>query len=306
MGYGNKILLDVYTIGKRNKVCNLYDSDGQQFGSAYNIKRTREMNGWKELSFTLPVTIDKKINWRAQFMTNEYELRVIDGGEVDWYRITEPTDSDDGIKAEIKVVCPHASALLKKRNLYLEFTDENGIGTLEQLATIALNGSGCALGHYDTFYEPGTQTEKVRTYNCSTKTGTYQMIQDLCDKFYAYPVYYFDDGVLTVDLLARARHDGLLEMRLDKNLSKISRKRDSSDIITRLYVEGEYGDLGYVGIDDIDTVYKPAGLNCLIDFSYYDEIGALTNEQRQAIEDYKTNVGALRQQITAAAGGVQS
>lgn len=134
MGYGNYISLDVYTIGRRNKVCNLYDSQGTQEGSAHTIKRKVEMNGWKELSFILPVYINGERNWRVDYMTNEYELRVLDGNEEDWYRLTEPTDSDNGIKAEVKVECPHCSASLKKRNLFLEFDDENGIGTIAELA----------------------------------------------------------------------------------------------------------------------------------------------------------------------------
>lgn len=48
MGYGNKISIDVYNIGRQVKVCNLYDSGGDQPGTAHSIKRKREMNGWKE------------------------------------------------------------------------------------------------------------------------------------------------------------------------------------------------------------------------------------------------------------------
>lgn len=250
MGYGNYISLDVYNIGRKTKVCSLYSSDGEQFGAAHSIKKTTEMNGWKEITFTLPVRINGEINWRLPFMTNEYELRVIDGDEVDWYRLAEPTDSDDGLKAEIKVTCPHCSAILKKRNLFLEFTDENGIGTLQQLAAKALDGTGWTLGECDTILESDGVTEKVRTYNCSEKTGAYQMIQDICDKFVAYPVFHGD--TMTVDLLARANHVGMLEMMLDKNLAQMTRTRDSSDLITRLYVQGEYGDLGYIGIDDVN------------------------------------------------------
>ena len=250
MGYGNIISLDVYSIGRQTKVCSLYSSEGEQIGSAHSIKRTREMNGWKELTFTLPVKVNGDINWRMQFMTNEYELRVIDGTETDWFRLSEPSDVDDGIKAEIKVTAPHCSVILKKRNLFMAFTDENGIGTLAELATKALDGTGWTLGECDTILESDGVTEKVRTYNCSEKTGAYQMIQDLCDKFVAYPVFHGD--TMTVDLLARANHVGMLEMMLDKNLAQMTRARDSSDLITRLYVQGEYGDLGYIGIDDVN------------------------------------------------------
>ena len=262
-----------------------------QEGAAFSIRRTVEINGWKQIEFDLPVNVNGTRNWRADLIRNEYELRVRDGSETDWYRITEPEDESDGIGAEIHVTCPHCSILLKKRNIYLEFTDENGIGTLTELAGRALAGSGWSLGTVDTFYEADGQTEKVRTYICGEKTGSYQMIQDLCDKFCAYPVFHGDTQ--TVDLLARKRHDGMMEMRLDKNLTNMARKQDSSDIITRLYVEGEYGDLGYVGIDDVN----PTGLNYLMDFSYFREIGALTAEQEATITSYTQTAGTLRQQI---------
>lgn len=300
MGYGNKISVDVYSIGRQVKVCNLYDSDGGQVGSAHSIKRTRELNGWKELSFTLPAYINGELNWRLDYLKNEYEVRVMDGNEVDWFRLAEPTDTDDGKKAEVKVVCPHVSVLLKKRNLFLEFTDENGIGTLQQLAARALDGTGWKLGHVDTFYEPDSRIEKVRTYNCSTKTGAYTMIQDLCEKFVAYPVFHGD--TMTVDLRARSFHDGMVEMRLDKNLAKLARTRDSSDIITRLYVEGEYGDLGYIGIDDIVTPDKPKGLNYIVNFDYYKEIGAMTPEQIAAVPQYLNDAAATRLAIIEAGG----
>lgn len=117
------------------------------------------------------------------------------------------------------------------------------------------------------------------------------MIQDLCDKFTAYPVFHGD--TYTVDLLNRANHIGMLEMRLEKNLVKLARKLDSSDIITRLYVKGEYGDLGYVGIDDVN----PTGLNFLLNFDYYREIGALTAEQEAAILEYVRVVAGYKGDI---------
>lgn len=291
MGYGNRVTVDIYKIGRKEKVGCLYDSEFEQDGAAHDIKRHREMNGWKELSFDLPVNVNGEHNWRADLMTNEYELRVQDGNDVDWYRLTEPTDTSDGIFAEHSVVCPHASVILKKRNIYLSFDDENGIGTLTELAARALDGTGWTLGQVDTFYEPDGVTEKVRTYNCNEKTGAYKMIQDMCNKFVAYPVFHGDTQ--TVDLLARANHVGMLEMRLDKNLTKLSRKRDSGDLVTRLYVEGEYGDLGYVGIDDVN----PTGLSFLLNFDYYREIGALTAEQETAITTYLTNTASVRSSI---------
>lgn len=117
------------------------------------------------------------------------------------------------------------------------------------------------------------------------------MIQGICDKFVAYPVFHGD--TMTVDIWPRTHHVGMLEMRLDKNLASMSRTRDSSDIITRLFVEGEYGDLGYVGIDDVN----PTGLNYLLNFDYYRSIGALTQAQENAINTYIHEMPDIRQAI---------
>lgn len=142
MGYGEIISIDVYSVGRKKKVGCIYDSEVQQPGAVFNINRNREMNGWKELKFTLPVMVNGEENWRLPLMTNEYEIRVTDGDDVDWYRLSQPEDTDDGITANVEVTCPHCSVNLKKRNIYLAFTDENGIGTIREIAERALDGTG--------------------------------------------------------------------------------------------------------------------------------------------------------------------
>lgn len=52
--------------------------------------------------------------------------------------------------------------------------------------------------------------------------------------------------------------------------------------MTRLYVEGEYGDYGYVGIDDVN----PTGLPFLLDFSYYKKVGLFTDAHQAALDRY--------------------
>lgn len=111
MGYGYLIRLDVFTAGRGKKVCTIYDSMGEQEGAAHNIQRVHEMAGWKEISFDIPIRYNGAENWRIAYLTPEYELRVTDGSETDWYKMTEPTDSDDGVKAELHVVCPHISTI---------------------------------------------------------------------------------------------------------------------------------------------------------------------------------------------------
>ena len=67
------------------------------------------------------------------------------------------------------------------------------------------------------------------------------------------------------------------ELYVGKNLDALSVEYSSDDIITRLYVEGEYGDYGYVGIDDVN----PTGLSYLLNFDYYKSIGLFTDEHQQ-------------------------
>ena len=74
----------------------------------------------------------------------------------------------------------------------------------------------------------------------------------------------------------------MLELNFGKNMTSVERKEDAENIITRLYVEGEYGDNGYVGIDDVN----PTGLPYILDFSYFAELGVFTAEHQQAVDDY--------------------
>ena len=62
-------------------------------------------------------------------------------------------------------------------------------------------------------------------------------------------------------------------------------------MITRLYVEGEYTDSGYVGIDDVN----PTGLPFLLNFDYFRELGVFTEEDERALAEY------LRDIVTAKA-----
>ena len=73
-------------------------------------------------------------------------------------------------------------------------------------------------------------------------------------------------------------YDSMMELNFGKNLDSIDRKEDASNIVTRLYVEGEYGDHGYVGIDDVN----PTGLPFLLNFDYFRQLGLFTAEHEQA------------------------
>lgn len=106
-------------------------------------------------------------------------------------------------------------------------------------------------------------TEKVRSIKSDGKRGAYLLISDICKLFGGRAE--FDGDARTVNVYSVNRRDELMELNFGKNLTTIERKEDAADVVTRLYVEGEYTDNGYVGIDDVN----PTGLPFLLNFDYY-------------------------------------
>lgn len=156
------------------KRCNLYDSDVGAKGQAYDITLTSQMNGWKELSFSLPYVVDGEDNWRNDYIRGEYLVRYVNENHVDWYILHAPTKSHKGLSVGYSVTCSHVSSLLSKKNLYLYFDDENGIGTARELLEKVLTGTGWALRDCETFLERDGTTEKIRTLKADEKRGAYQ------------------------------------------------------------------------------------------------------------------------------------
>ena len=56
--------------------------------------------------------------------------------------------------------------------------------------------------------------------------------------------------------------------------------------MTRLYVEGEYSDSGYVGIDDVN----PTGLPFLLNCDYFRDLGVFTPAHEQALSEYLRDI----------------
>lgn len=283
----------VYDItGKR--LCTLFDSKYAQDGAAYDIEVTKEKNGWKEITFTVPYYNSMgERNFRQDFVLNEHQLYEFEDGVCDIYSIKVDNDTHATKQLNLKVQCNHISEELKTKNLYGYFDDENGIGTCQELISIALAGTGWTLAHCDNFYETGTSTAKVRTYHCEPKTGAYNMISGICDIFKAHPV--FDGLNRTVSIYATDNTSGYMELNYGKTMNKLSRKSDSSNIVTRLYVEGEYGDFGYVGIDDVN----PTGLPFIFNFGYYQQLGVFTSAHQNYVSSYLTNYKNVSDDITS-------
>lgn len=214
------------------------------------------------------------------------------GGHTEWFILRAPK-ATKGKTITKSVQCDPLCSILKTKNLYLTFDDENGIGTMQYMAGEILKGTGWTLGECDTFLEKDGKNEKVRTLKSSGKSGAYKLIADACNLFNAYPTY--DSENKTVSIHALNNKKELREMTMGKDLNSLAVEVDSTDIITRLYVEGEYGDYGYVGIDDVN----PTGLTYLLNFDYYRSIGVFTAAHEAALTTYlgsvKTAIDNIRE-----------
>lgn len=209
-------------------------------------------------------------------------MRLTEGDKTDWYTISAPTNIHNGNVLKFDVLCEHISGGLKTKNLFGYFDDTNGIGTCQTLAERALYGTGWTLKECDKFYESDGKTEKIRTYTCDEKTGAWEMLQAICELFNAYPD--FDGETMEVTIRSKKNHDGFMEVVFGKNTEHIERKQDSTNLVTRLYVQGEYTDDGFVGIEKADkNIY---GLDFICNFDYFKEIGMFTDKHQDSLDGF--------------------
>lgn len=301
-----------YTLGiydyDREKICELYDSNLDFVGQAYDITNTEQTNGLHSLSFSIPYMIDgENTNFRWDYMKSDYLIRYTEDDKKIWFVADKPQKSKSGKKIIGTVTCNGYETLMKTRNIYKTFDDENGIGNIEYLITQALAGTGWTYNSAgsDTLYEKDGTTEKIRSLNVNNKKGAIDIITTICNLFQARPIY--DTDAMTVTVKAMNNRQQVLEGEVGRNLSALTVNHDSSNIATRVYVEGEYGDFGYVGIDDvkvnedgeIDDEGTEWGLPFLVNFDYYREIGVFKEEHEQALQEYLTAIRAKKAEIRA-------
>lgn len=147
-------------------------------------------------------------------------------------------------------------------------------------------------------YEKDGTTEKIRSFKTSGKSGAYKMITDICSLFETYPV--FDSSDIRnkkVRIYPISYRGELRELVIGRDVSSIDFEENTEDLVTRLYVEGEYGDDGYVGIDD-QNVDLP-GMSFLLNFSYYQNAGLFTEEHDRILTAFKANIIRATQDLRA-------
>lgn len=320
---------------QRNKLCDLYDSQNDLVGQAYGIKVTTDWNGTHTLEFNIPYVIDasnsnigstddaiygsgiygksrygvysKRVNhnFRWDFLKSDYVIRYTCGSKNLWFVANKPQKAKSGKKIYGAVTCYGFENLLKTRNIYMSFDDENGIGTIGYLIAQILKGTGWTFdaNGSDTMYERDGVTEKIRSLKSDGKKGAIDLITTVCNLFEARPVY--DADTMTVSVKAINNRQQVLEGEVGRNLSAMTVSHDSTNIATRVYVEGEYGDYGYVGIDDVlvdengdlDDNGDPYGLPFMMNFDYYRSIGVFTQENETALATYIEDIKAIKAAI---------
>jgi len=278
----------------RKKLCDLYDSQTDLAGQAYNISFTRNMtDGIKSIEFSIPYMVEEEKNFRWKYLKSEYLIRFIYNGQTEWFIAQKPVKHKTKGEVYGVVECSGLEASLKTKNIYMEFDDENGIGTVDYLVDQILAGTGWHRGHTDPMLEKDGVTEKVRSLESGGKQGALGLMTTVCNLFRCYPVYKTDS--MEVELYNYNNRDQVLEGTVGVNLDALSVKYNSTDIVTRLYVEGEYGDDGYIGIDSVN----PTGLSYIMNFDYYKEIGVFTAEHETALANYLRDIRNVKDRISA-------
>ena len=90
---------------ENNKLCDLYDSEVNLIGQAYNIEHTQNGDGVGSLSFNIPYMVDSKKNFRWQYLKNEYMIRLVDNGKTEWFIANKPVKKKTGKEIIGSVTC---------------------------------------------------------------------------------------------------------------------------------------------------------------------------------------------------------
>lgn len=96
-----------------------------------------------------------------------------------------------------------------------------------------------------------------------------------------------------MDFLALTNREKMLEFTYEKNLTSVRLEYNSESLVTRLYVEGIFDELGYIGIEDVN----PTGLGFLLNFDYFRQLGLFTDDHEAAFNAYLDNMRIINGRI---------
>lgn len=89
-----------------NKLCDLYDSQNDLRGQAFNIFYEENItDGIRTLSFSIPYMIDEEENFRWNYLRNEFLIRLVDDGKTMWFVADQPKKGKSNKSINGDVVC---------------------------------------------------------------------------------------------------------------------------------------------------------------------------------------------------------
>lgn len=146
-------------------------------------------------------------------------------------------------------------------------------------------------GYCPYLFKTEKHCRKIRTLS-GEKSNRFNLSQEVSKVFEVYPNYYIEheingnvkkdeNGRMIKQLfyMTEKGKENKLGFRYEKNLKDITRTLDSSQIVTKLYVEDVDSDLSSTGLCSIKTAEdNPSRDNYIIDFSYYILKGLLDEE----------------------------
>ena len=277
---------------KNNKYVALKISDFYLKGEAFNLKNTRNINGYKELEFQIPyiININSTIedNFRIPYCTEEWKVKLNRRGIDDYYIIKEVTDSfgDDGLKFRNLFCYHYPFARLSQSGTELDFEE---INNAEGILNYLLDGCDWSIGIIDKFYEEDGIEEKVRTLKANGSTNRYELIQNMAEIFSGFPS--FDSVNKKVNFLVDPRVDRGIVWRDGKNIKSYSRKTSTKEIATKIWVEGGQNDDGITYIDNATA--NTTGLPYIINIDFFKEKNLVTVEQQNFITNFLSNMTTI-------------
>jgi len=75
------------------------------------VQLTSEISGWKELSFSLPKTVNGQRNFRWDYIRSGYLVRLMREDTADWFLMESPKRSHKGMLVSATVTCDHVCSL---------------------------------------------------------------------------------------------------------------------------------------------------------------------------------------------------
>lgn len=237
------------------KGCPLNSLASRDFNKAYDITVTENINECRELSFSIPITKDKKLDY------NSNELMIF-FDEV--FYIIKEIDSD--LNAYVmNVTCQELSTTLK--NTYCETISQIG-----QTAQTIFNSIISATGYTSIGFQwLGTDIPNttLRHLIADSEVSVYENIVNLAKNFNSSVEFSYDVQGIGYVFIRSQSIDTHKFIKKNIDIKSLSITSSSSEIYTRLFPTGSTSEDGIV----LDIQSVNGGKSILEDTSYYKSIG---------------------------------